>query len=274
MMQSMQQNVQIPRVLVVDDEQTIVTSIVRALELSGFRADGATSGKAALAALSQATYDTMLLDMKMPEIDGIEVMQRAHQLQPELPIIILTGHATLDSAIAAVKSDADDYLVKPASIHDITTAVRQALKKRSDQARPRRLLQTILDTLQEPEMYSIDDAVLPLPSTHTKQSTLRVGRLQLDQEKRLLIIDESPSRATELTDGEAIVLTLFMKEPDRVLSCREITRAAWNYELEEWEAQALVRPYIFRLRQKVEPTPSEPQLIRTVRGRGYMLASD
>ncbi|HEX7588290.1 MAG TPA: winged helix-turn-helix domain-containing protein, partial [Anaerolineae bacterium] len=110
-------------------------------------------------------------------------------------------------------------------------------------------------------------------STPSRQPVLRVGKLQLDQEKRLLLIDESPSRTTELTDGEATVLTLFMKDPDRVLSCREITHAAWNYELEEWEAQALVRPYIFRLRQKVEPMPSEPQIIRTVRGRGYLLAS-
>ena len=272
MTQSMEQQAQISRILVVDDEQTIVTSIVRALELSGYRADGAASGKEALTVLIQATYDLMLLDMKMPEIDGIEVLQRAHQLRPELPIIILTGHATLESAIAAVKSDAEDYLLKPASIHDITAAIGQALKKRSDQARPQRLLQTILETLQEPARPGLDTGSTLLTGV-TKKPTLRVGRLQLDQEKRLLMIDESPSREAALTDGEATVLTLLMKEPDRVLSCREITRAAWNYELEEWEAQALVRPYIFRLRQKVEPTPSDPQLIRTVRGKGYLLAS-
>ena len=263
---------QIPRILVVDDEQTIVSSIIRALELSGYRADGMVSGKAALAALVQGAYDLMLLDMKMPEIDGIQVMQRAHQLQPGLPIIVLTGNATLESAIVAIKSDAEDYLLKPSSIHDITAAVAQALKKRSDQARPQRLLQTILETLQEPDLPSLDAESI-LSSGVTKQPTLRVGRLQLNQEKRVLLIDDPPVREAELTDGEATILTLLMKEPDRVLSCREITRAAWSYELEEWEAQALVRPYIFRLRQKVEPNPSEPQLIRTVRGKGYLLAS-
>ena len=262
-----------PHILVVDDEPSIVTPIVRALELSGYRADGVASGKEALTVLVQAAYDLMLLDMQMPEIDGIEVMRRVHQIQPNLPIIVLTGHATLESAIAAVKSDAEDYLLKPAGIQDIIAAVGKAFKKRSDQARPRRLLQTILDTLQEPEISDIG-SFLPLPPSLTKQSALRVGKLQLDQEKRLLLVDESPARTVELTDGEATILTLFMKDPDRVLSCREITRAAWNYELEEWEAQALVRPYIFRLRQKVEPTPSEPQLIRTVRGRGYLLASE
>ena len=146
MMQSMEQNGPVPRILVVDDEQTIVKTIVRALELSGYHADGAASGKEALTVLNQASYDLMLIDMRMPEIDGIEVMHRAHQLQPGLAIIVLTGHATLDSAIAAIKSEAADYLLKPASVHDIASAIGQALKKRSDQARPQRLLQTILET--------------------------------------------------------------------------------------------------------------------------------
>jgi DNA-binding response OmpR family regulator len=273
MTQSMEQNGLVPRILVVDDEQTIVTSIVRALELSGYRADGAASGKEALRALNLESYDLMLLDIKMPEIDGIEVMHRAHQLRPELAVIILTGHATLDSAIAAIKSEAEDYLLKPAGVHDIAMAIGRTLKKRSDQARPQRLLQTILETLQEPERTGIQ-TVSPVGTDPSIQPTMRVGKLQLDLEKRLLVIDDPPIRQTELTDGEARVLTLFMKEPNRVLSCREITRAAWDYDLEEWEAQALVRPYIFRLRQKVESNPSEPQFIRTVRGRGYGLTSE
>lgn len=272
MAQSMEESSLAQRILVVDDEPTIVSSIVRALELSGYRAEGASSGAEALQVLNQASYDLMLLDIKMPEIDGIEVMTRAHRLHPELAVIILTGHATLDSALAAIKSEAEDYLLKPASVHDITAAIGRTLKKRNDQARPQRLLQTILETLQEPELTGIPTVAPPaiIPSI---LPTLRVGKLQFDRQKRLLVINESPPRTTELTDGEATVLTLFMEEPDRVLSCREITRAAWNYELEEWEAQALVRPYIFRLRQKVELNPSEPQLIRTVRGRGYGLAT-
>jgi len=266
----MEQNGFLPHILVVDDERTIVTSIVRALELSGYRADGAASGKEALKALDHASYDLMLLDIKMPELDGIEVMHRAHRLHPELAVIILTGHATLDSAIAAIKSEAEDYLLKPASVHDIAMAIGRTLKKRSDQARPQRLLQSILATLQEPERTGIPAGLAPA-TIPPVQPTLRVGKLQLDQQKRLLVIDESPIRTAELTDGEATVLMLFMKEPGRALSCREITSAAWNYELEEWEAQALVRPYIFRLRQKIELNPSEPYLIRTVRGRGYEL---
>jgi len=264
---------------VVDDEQTVRKPLVRALELSGYQADGAASGKDALARLEQVPYDVMLLDMKMPELDGIEVMRRARVLRPDLLILVLTGHATLESAIAAIKAEAADYLLKPASVHDITAAIALAIKKHNEEARPKHLLRTILDTLHEAEVGRVDSGIqptdaepgLPRPQDAAKQSVVRVGSLVLDQEKRLLCIDGSPLREIELTEGEATILTLLMKQPDQVLSCREITRAAWNYDLEEWEAQALVRPYIFRLRQKIEAAPSEPQWIRTVRGRGYLL---
>lgn len=270
-----------PRVLVVDDELTIRTPLVRALELSGYQAKGVGSGKDALALLEQSRYDVMLLDMKMPEMDGIEVMQRAHQIRPDLLIVILTGHATLESAIAAVKSDAVDYLLKPASVHDITAAIAQSLKKRDDQGRSKYLLRSILDTLQQAEVEGTEspprplsaDQPVPQPQSAPKRPPVCAGALKLDLETRRLRIASTPPREVELTEGEVTILTHLMKQADQVLSCREITRVAWNYDLEEWEAQALVRPYIFRLRQKIEATPSEPELIRTVRGRGYLLAA-
>ncbi len=272
----MMQDIDAPRVLVADDEANIRSSLVRALELSGYRAIGVASGKDALAVLDQAVYDVMLLDIKMPGMDGVEVMRRARQAQPDLMILVLTGHATLESAIVAVKTGAVDYLLKPVSVRDITEAIAHALKKQSDQARPKRLLRTILDTLQQAENSSVsvekfesDTAASP-PRADAKPSLLRVGALALDPEKRLVVIDERP---IELTEGEITILTLLMKQPDQVLSCRDLTQAAWHYDLEEWEAQALVRPYIFRLRQKIEATPGDPKFIRTVRGRGYLLAS-
>lgn len=261
------------RILVVDDEVTIRNPLVRALELSGFQSDGVDSGKEALARIERERFDVMLLDMKMPGMSGVEVMRRAHELQPDLIILILTGHATLESAIAAVKSDAADYLIKPASVHDITSAITRALKKRDEQDRPKHILGRILDTLHQSEHWDVEETPPSKPQlvVTSKRSTLHAGSLSLDQEKRLLSIDGT-NIVVELTEGEATVLGLFMEKPDQVLSCREITRAAWNHELEEWEAQALVRPYIFRLRQKFEAIPSEPKFIRTVRGRGYLLA--
>ncbi len=263
------------RILVVDDEANIRKTLTRALELCGYAAKGVTSGKEALAALAKTNYAVMLLDLKLPEMDGLETMRRARQVQPDLMVLILTGHATTESAIAAVKSEAIDYLLKPASISDITAAIARALKKRADQTRPQRLLRSVLETLQRSESADAESgAQKPIaaaePSHSPAGAILRVGAITLDEQTRVVRLD---GRSIELTEGEMTILALLMKRADQVLSCRELTRAAWHYDLEEWESQALVRPYIFRLRQKIEMTPGDPVIIRNVRGRGYLLAS-
>lgn len=263
------------RILVVDDEANIRKTLARALELSHYDAQAVASGKEALAALAKTNYDVMLLDLKLPEMDGLETMRRAHQLQPDLMVLILTGHATIESAIAAVKSDAIDYLVKPASMSDITAAIARALKKRADQDRPQRLLRSVLETLQQSEITDAESgAQKPMtpaePARALSGSILRVGAITLDEQTRVVHLE---GRSIELTEGEMTILALLMKHADQVLSCRDLTRAAWQYDLEEWESQALVRPYIFRLRQKIEATPGDPVIIRNVRGRGYLLAS-
>jgi DNA-binding response OmpR family regulator len=98
---------------------------------------------------------------------------------------------------------------------------------------------------------------------------LHVYPLTLDRQKRLTtLVDESPARMIELTKGEASVLTLLMMHPNQVLSCHELVVKALGYEVDEAEAESVIRPYIFRLRRKLEPG-QKPSLIRTVRRRGY-----
>ena len=111
------------RVLVVDDELLIRSGLAQALSLSGYAADVADCGEQALAKLALASYDVMVLDLQMPGIHGVEVMHRAHAMWPQLSIIILTGHATLGSAISAVKSEAADYLLKPVSVHQVIETI-------------------------------------------------------------------------------------------------------------------------------------------------------
>ncbi|MBU0703722.1 MAG: response regulator, partial [Chloroflexi bacterium] len=114
------------RVLVVDDETHVRSALARSLALLGYRADEAASGHHALAMLERTPYDAMVLDIRMPGMDGVEIMRRVHHVYPDLHIIVLTGHATLESAIVAVKSNAADYLLKPASVYDIAAAIANA----------------------------------------------------------------------------------------------------------------------------------------------------
>ncbi len=260
------------RVLIVDDEPHIRAAVARALNLKGYRAEEADGGHTALRMLQSAAYDLMVLDMQMPELDGIEVMHRTRQLQPDLPIIILTGHATLESAIAAVKSDAIDYLIKPASIHDIVATVASALQARAEQVRRQHLLHVMGETMDALRQTQMPVAPIP-PGKESSERFVRAGVLTLDRQKRQAIIADAHPRTVELTEGEATILNHLLEQPDRVLSCRQLVRAAWGYDQDEREAQGLIRPNIFRLRQKIESDPYHPRLIRTVRGRGYLLTT-
>ena len=237
------------RVLVVDDEAHVRSALARSLTLLGYRADEAASGHHALAMLERTPYDAMVLDIRMPGMDGVEVMQWAYQMYPDLSIILLTGHASLESAITAVRSNAADYLLKPASVYDIAAAIARALQQRAQQGPPRAL---------PPERF------------------LCVGPVTLDRERHLtLVADTSGGRSlgARLTVSESALLVHLMQHPDTVFSCRELARTALDYDVSRREAQSIVRPHIYRLRKKIEPDPGHPRLIRNVPGEGYFFAS-
>jgi DNA-binding response OmpR family regulator len=260
------------RVLVVDDEAHVRSALVRSLGLLGYRASEAGSGHQALEMLERTPYDAMVLDMRMPGMDGVEVMRRACQVRPGLSIIVLTGHATLESAITAVKSGAVDYLLKPASLHDVAVAVASALRRCTERLRRQHLFQVIGKALDE--MRAIEGSVDTTP-TPTLKRFLYAGPVTLDREKRLAVVagaDGAGASDVELTVSEAALLACLMQRPGTVLSCRELARAALNYDVEGQEAQGIVRPHVCRLRRKIEPHPAHPCLIRTIPGKGYLFA--
>ncbi len=264
------------RLLVVDDEPQIRSALTRGLSLLGYHVEEAGSGREALTMLKRAPRDAMVLDMFMPGMDGVEVMQRARQMYPDLAIIVLTGRPAMESAIAAVKSEVADYLLKPASVHDIADAVAHALQKRQERLQGRQQLQDLvqdlnqaLNTMRQAAAPSAD--LLPVvPASH--EPVLHVPPLTLDRRQRLVVIEGDPPRSIQLTVGEVAVLAVLMSYPNQVVPYRELVRLAWDYPMNEHEAQAMIRPYIFRLRQKLEANPKRPCLIRNVRGSGYLLA--
>jgi DNA-binding response OmpR family regulator len=256
---SLSSNGQATRLLIVDDEQSICVVLVRALGYLGFDVEAVNSGPEALARLAEADYDLMLLDIRMPGMDGMEVMQHVRQSNPELPIIIMTGQGTLESAIAALKLGALDYVLKPVGVPELAAAVEQALHMHGPApggARP-------MPATQEP---------LSSAGNGTPQRLVHLPPITLDYQTRLVSVAGDPPRQAELTEGEMAVLSSLMAYPDQVFSCRQLAHMALEYDLDEIPAQSVIRPYIFRLRQKIETNPKQPQLIRTVRGRGYMFS--
>jgi len=236
------------RVLVVDDELHVRSALARSLTLMGYYADEAASGDQALQMLECAPYDVMVLDVRMPGIDGVQVMSRACQLYPKLRIIVLTGFASLESAIAAVKSHAADYLLKPASIHDVAAAIANALQQRTREGPPR---------VPSPERF------------------LNAGPVTLDRERHVVTVAGTGGgqvRRAEFTVSESALLVHLMQHPGTVFSCRELAQTALGYKVSEREAQGSIRPHISRRRKKMEPEPDHPRLIRNTSGKGYFFA--
>lgn len=236
------------RVLVVDDEVSVCSALARSLTLLGYNADAATSGHQALELLEWTPYDAMVLDIRMPGMDGVEVMQQVSRTYPDLSIILLTGHASLESAIAAVRSQALDYLLKPASVYQVAAAIERSLRRhaREDQSR------------------------VPSPTRF-----LRVGSLILDREKHTVSIvgvDEGRNLKVELTVSESKLLVHLMEHPGTVVSCRELARVALGYDVSEREAQSIVRPHISRLRKKIEHDSGHSRYVHTVPGKGYLFS--
>ncbi|NJN93069.1 MAG: response regulator transcription factor [Anaerolineales bacterium] len=258
------------RLLIVDDEANIRSSVGRALSLLGYTVEEAASGNEALAMLAQTMYDLMLLDMRMsPGLDGIEVMARARQMCPELLIVILTGHATMESAIAAVKSEAIDYLQKPASLHEIARVVTRSLEKRAGQRQRQRLVEVMgeaLEVLRQTEYTSAPSLIPP-----DLLDTLYLHPLTLDRHKRLLMVAGEQTQVLHLTEGETAILASLMMCPDQILSCRDLIQTGWGYSANEGDAQNIIRPHICRLRRKINALIPNSPLLHTVRKRGYVL---
>jgi signal transduction histidine kinase len=118
------------RILVVDDEQSVATTIKAILELDGSAVTAVTSGKDALAQLREHEFDVVLTDLRLDDLDGIEILRETQKLWPDTVAIMLTGYASLESAVAALRSGAYDYLIKPSDVEELRATIGRALERR------------------------------------------------------------------------------------------------------------------------------------------------
>jgi len=260
------------KLLVVDDEAHIRAGLQDLLSLMGYHVEEAGSGREALQLLERESYDLMVLDIRMPGIGGVEVMRRIQEQRLDLPIVVLTAHASLNSAIAAIKAGAVDYLQKPIDVEDLASTIARTLQEREELLHRQQVLSTIskalntLDQVEEPK----EEPAEPPPSM---SRFLRTGPLTLDTQKKLAVLNGKPARTIELTENETAILYVLMRNANEVLSCAQLAHTALGYDLDKQNAQSTVRPCIHRLRRKIEPDLEQPSLIQTVRGRGYFFSS-
>ena len=221
-------------VLVVDDEMAILRVVGAGLRARGYDVLTASTGEAALASVAHNNPDVVVLDLSLPDIDGIEVCRRL-RVWSAVPIIVLSAEGADDRKVKAFDEGADDYVTKPFSMPELVARVAVALRHR------------------------------PGSDSGTGETELRVGDLVIDLFRHRVTV---AGRTVDLTPKEFDFLTLLARWPGRVLTHRAILQEVWGPEYGT-ETQYL-RVYASQLRRKLEDDPAHPRLV-TEPGVGYRL---
>jgi DNA-binding response OmpR family regulator len=258
------------RILIVDDEATLRTTMVDLLEAEDREIVAAASGEEALAYLEDGTFDLLIVDLIMPGIDGLQVIDVAKRFSPYAQVIMLTAYGTLESAIQAMRRGATDYLLKPATAPQIEAAVERALQQRYEEAHRQELIERIGGAFDELRNKGGSPANGIATSTQRQERFLQARGIIIDLQKHIVTMDD---KMLELTPTELRLLSTLISHADQVMSCRELVYQVQNYETDEREARSIIRVYIRRLRKKIEPDADSPCYILNVRGAGYMFST-
>lgn len=268
------------RILVVDDERSIRLFLEAILVKEDYRVEVAASGEEALARLREGSFDLLLVDLKMGDVDGLQVMAECRRLSPETAVVVLTGHGSMDSAIQALRMGASDYLLKPCSDRELKGSVQRALTQSREEARAKDLVNLVTSWAQggvaQPQMpggaseaeAAGQQSTRSLGVVDMGEDIIRVGDLLFDRRRRLAALR---GRSLALTPTEFGILICLAEKVDCPVSCREIVLFTHGYQCHESEAGQLVKLHVKNLRQKIEPDPANPRYLRNVRGVGYML---
>ncbi len=221
------------RVLTVDDEPSLIELLSLAMRYEGWDVHTARSGSEAVRVAKQCEPDAIVLDMMLPDFDGLEVMRRVRTTQPDVPVIFLTAKDGVADRINGLTAGGDDYVTKPFSLEEVIARLRGLLRR--------------------------SGATFPNPSTQ-----LVVGDLVLDEDSHEV---SRAGAAINLTATEFELLRFLMRNPRRVLSKAQILDRVWNYD---FGGQAnVVELYISYLRRKIDA--GRDPMIHTMRGVGYVL---
>ncbi|ETA02310.1 DNA-binding response regulator [Frankia sp. CcI156] len=222
------------RVLVVDDETTLAELLSMALRYEGWEVRSAADGRGALRLARDFRPDAVVLDIMLPDMDGLEVLRRLRAESPDVPVLFLTARDAVEDRVAGLTAGGDDYVTKPFSLEELVARLRGLMRRA---ARTTEALQG---------------------------ARLVVGDLTMDEESREV---QRAGQPVHLTATEFELLRFFMRNPRRVLSKAQILDRVWNYD---FGGQAnVVELYVSYLRKKIDA--GRPPMIHTMRGAGYVL---
>lgn len=221
------------RILVAEDDTPLATFLRKGLQAEDYAVDVAADGTEARAMALESDYDLMILDLNLPKLDGITVLNAVRPKKPSLPVLVLTARSRVEDRVQSLDTGADDYLSKPFSFAELAARVRALLRR----------------------------------GTRSFDVVLRVGDLELDRVTHRV---ERAGKPIELTSKEFALLEYLMRNSGRRVTRAMIIEHVWNLAFDT--GTNIVDVYINYLRNKVDAGHT-PQLIHTVRGVGYELSS-
>jgi heavy metal response regulator len=222
------------RILVVEDERKVARFIKKGLEEEGYAVDLAGDGEEGLVMGLDQVHDLILLDMALPKIDGLKVLQKLREKKIGAPVLLLTVRAAIEDKVLGLDSGADDYLTKPFAFQELLARIRALLRRKAEAGTP----------------------------------LLQVEDLVLDPSRRLVI---RTGEKIDLTSKEFALLEYLMRNAGRVLSRAMISEHVWSYDFDT--ETNVIDVYINYLRRKID-SGRDKKLIHTVRGSGYVLKSE
>ncbi len=262
-------------ILIVDDEPNLRLTLTAILEKDGYCVSAAATASEALKAVQSGEFALIFLDLKMPDVDGLSVLPEIQRLCPDVPVLILTAHATLDSAIKAVRLSARDFLLKPLDPPLILERVHAILSERQPPRRRKEIMGQIQGLLGE--LAEIERVASPppeesaaTPSARKEPRGLKIGPFFFDLETRYVTLND---RLLALSPGDYDYLLALARQSPRPVPVERLVSQVQGFEVSRAEAQEIARWRIHELRQILEPEPDTPRYILTVRGIGYRLVT-
>jgi DNA-binding response OmpR family regulator len=226
------------KILVVDDEKLIVKGIRFSLLQDGMEVDCAYDGEEAVELAKKTEYDVVLLDIMLPKLDGFEVCQAIREFS-DMPIIMLTAKGGDMDKILGLENGADDYITKPFNILEVKARIKAIIRRSNRKSRQ--------------------------PAAQ-KSNMIVAGDLKLDREGRRVFVGE---REINLTAKEFDLLELLVCNPNKVYSREALLTCVWGNKASESGDVRTVDVHVRRLREKIEPSPSDPKFVHTKWGVGY-----
>jgi DNA-binding response OmpR family regulator len=259
-------------ILIIDDEINLRRSLALILQEAGYLVSTAANAAEGLQMVITSAYDLIFLDLQLPDRSGVELLPEIRKLHPDTPVLILTAHATLSSAMEAVRHGARDYMIKPIKPELLLRRIDDILEELSQPKRRRELvnqIQGLLSELRDVDHQEQTGESTLIPAQLTDPSRIiRCGPFSLVLHTKTVLFRE---QAIKLPPSTFDYLVTLIRHAPNPVTYETLVVESQGYTITRAEAREMARWQIHELRKSIEPNPDEPQYIMTVRNVGYRI---